>query len=222
MIRSVILALCLSSAAVSAATIVGFGAEVDYYTPSASGDFNYKSTQTRFGSDDESGYQVGIYFEHPAPLIPNIRIDMTPENSFSGSDGSGGVNKVSLEQTDITPYYEILDSVVDIDLGVTFKVLDGKVEGAVNDNFSEVIPMGYLGIALAPPLSPIDIEGSVKYIGYNGDSLTDARIKAIWKIGAGLGAQAGYRYESLKIDNRFDMNTNLTFKGPFIGLSYRF
>lgn len=222
MFRSAILAVCLMSASASAATILGFGAETDYYTPSASGDFDYKNTQTRFNSDDESGYQVGLYLEHPIPLLPNVRVDLTPDTSFSGSDGLGGTNKVSFEQTDITPYYEILDNVVDIDLGVSFKIIDATIEGAINDSFSEVIPMGYLGMALTPPLSPLSIEGSVKYIGYNGDSLTDARIKVLWKIAAGLGAQAGYRYESLDIKDRFDTNTNVTFKGPFVGLNYRF
>jgi outer membrane protein len=222
MMRSSILALCLSVASASAATILGFGAEVDYYTPTASGDFNYKTTQTHFGSDDESAYQVGIFFEHPVPLIPNLRVDLTPETSFSGSDGLIGTNTVSLDQVDITPYYEILDNVVDLDLGVSFKVLDGTVKGSINQSFKEVIPMGYLGMAITPPLSPISIEGSLKYITYSGDSLSDARIKVLWKIAAGLGAQAGYRYESLKISDHYDMNTDVRFKGPFIGLYYRF
>ncbi|MDD2949650.1 MAG: TIGR04219 family outer membrane beta-barrel protein [Sulfuricurvum sp.] len=222
MIKSAILTLCLASISASAATILGFGAEVDYYTPSASGDFDYKNTQTRFNSDDESGYQVGVYLEHPLPLLPNIRIDFTPETSFSGADGIGGINKVSFEQTDITPYYEILDNVVDIDLGVSFKIIDATIEGSIDDRFSEVIPMGYLGVSITPPLSPLSVEGSVKYVGYDGDSLSDARIKVLWKIAAGLGAQAGYRYESLEISNRFDTNTNVTFKGPFVGLNYRF
>lgn len=220
--KSAILALSLASVSASAATILGLGAEADYYTPSASGYFDYKNTSTRFNNDDESGYQVGVYLEHPLPLLPNVRVDFTPEASFSGSDGFSGVNKVSLEQTDITPYYEILDNVVDIDLGVSFKIIDATIEGTIDDRFSEVIPMGYLGVALTPPLSPLSVEGSVKYVGYDGDSLTDARIKVLWKIAAGLGAQAGYRYESLEISNRFDTNTNVTFKGPFVGLNYRF
>lgn len=222
MLRASILALCLVSVSASAATILGFGAEADYYTPSASGDFDYKNTHTRFGNNDESGYQIGLFVEHPVPVIPNVRIDFTPKTSFSGSDGIGGSSKVSVTQTDITPYYEILDNVVEIDLGISFKVLDATVEGTINESLNEVIPMGYLGVALTPPYSPIGMEGSVKYVGYNGDSLTDARIKLVWKIGAGLGAQAGYRYESLKVSDHFDLNSDVTFKGPFVGFNYRF
>ncbi len=222
MVRSLILAAALVTANAHAAMILGFGAEADYYAPSASGSFDYKSTQTDFSNDEESGYQIGAYFEHPVPVLPNLRVDLTSESSFSGTDGGVGVNKVSFQQIDITPYYEILDNIVDIDLGVTFKVFDGKVEGAINEDFSEVIPMGYLGAALSVPGTPVSVAGSVKYIGYSGDSFTDARIKASWDIAAGIQAQAGYRYESLKIDDRFDMTTDVTFKGPFVGMGFTF
>lgn len=222
MFRSALLALCLISASAYAATILGFGAEADYYAPSVSGDFDYKTTRTHFSNDDQSSYQVGLFLEHPLPLIPNVRIDFTPKTTFSGSDGIGGVNKVSFEQTDITPYYEILDNVVDLDLGISLKMFDARIDGNIDDRVNQVIPMGYVGVALTPPLSPLGVEGSVKYIGYDGDSLSDARIKVLWKAVAGLAVQAGYRYESLKISDRFDTNTNLTFKGPFVGLSYRF
>lgn len=220
--RSMLLAAVLASANASAAMILGFGAEADYYAPTADGDFSYKATQTRFANDEESGYQIGAYLEHPVPVLPNLRVDLTSDSSFSGSDGLGGTNRVSFEQIDITPYYEILDNIVDIDIGVTFKILDGSVEGSVNEDFSEVIPMGYLAAAVSVPGIPLSLAGSVKYAGYDGDSFTDARIKAAWDIAAGIQAQAGYRYESLRIEDRFDMNADVTFKGPFVGVGFSF
>ena len=69
---------------------------------------------------------------------------------------------------------------------------------------------------------PIHVVGDVKYVGYHGDSMTDARLKAMWDIVAGLQAHAGLRYESMKIDNRENINADVTFKGPFIGLGYAF
>lgn len=221
MIKLALCALCMGVSAASAATILGFGAEADYYNPTASGDFNYKTT-THFNDEGHSGYQIGLYLEHPAPLLPNIRLDLTPESSFTGSDGAAGINKVSFDQTDITPYYEILDNVVDLDIGVTFKVLDGKVEGAVNQEFSEVIPMGYLSVGMDLVGTGLRIAGDVKYIGYDGDSLSDSRIKAVWNVMAGVQAQAGYRYETIKIDDRFDLHTNVTIEGPFIGVGLSF
>lgn len=225
MMKSAVLALCMGVSVASAATILGLGVEADYYAPVASGDFSYTTnsmtTQTHFNEDSESTYQVGVYFEHPAPLIPNFRLDLTPEASFTGTDGAL-TNKVSINQTDITPYYEILDNVIDLDIGVTFKVLDIKVEGAVNQKLTQTIPMGYLGAGVDIPGTGLRIAGDVKYIGYNGDSFTDARIKAVLDMPAGLQAQAGYRYESLKISDHYDVNADVKFEGPFVGLGYTF
>ncbi|MCL4431622.1 MAG: TIGR04219 family outer membrane beta-barrel protein [Epsilonproteobacteria bacterium] len=220
--KSVLTALCLASVNVSAAMILGFGAEVDYYNPTASGDFNYKTTTTHFNNQSQSGYQIGLYLEHPVPVLPNIRLDFTPESSFSGSNGAGGTNIVSFDQADITPYYEILDNVVDLDIGVTFKVLEGKVEGVVNRNFSEVIPMVYLGAGINLEGTGLRIAGDVKYVEYNGDSLSDSRIKAVWNITPLVQVQGGYRYETLKINDRFDMNSNVVIEGPFIGMGVTF
>lgn len=220
--KSILTVLCLVSVNASAAMILGFGAEADFYNPKASGDFDYKTTSTHFNSERDSGYQVGLYFEHPAPLLPNIRLDLTPESSFTGSNGAGGINKVSFNQTDITPYYEIIDSVADLDIGVTFKVVDAKIEGTVNQEFSQVIPMAYLSAGIDLEGTGLRIAGDLKFIEYKGDALGDSRIKAVWHINEFLQAQAGYRYERLRIKNRFDINSNMTIEGPFIGLGVTF
>lgn len=220
--KLILMALCLASVNVSAAMILGFGVETDSYSPTASGDFDYKTTTTHFNNERHSGYQVGLYLEHPLPLLPNIRLDLTPESSFMGSNGAAGINKVSFNQTDITPYYEILDNVVDLDIGITFKVVDAKIEGAVNQEFSEVIPMGYLSAGIDLVGTGLRIAGDVKYIEYKGDSLGDSRIKAVWNINKLFQAQAGYRYETLKINNHFDLNSNIIIEGPFIGLGATF
>lgn len=224
--KSTLIALCVGVSVASASTILGMGVEADYYAPAASGDFSYSDngtvSHTYFNKDTESTYQVGIYFEHPVPLIPNIRLDLTPEASFSGSNGILGTNKVSVNQTDITPYYEILDNVIDLDIGMTFKVLDVTVEGTTNQHLNQVIPMGYVAAGADIPGTGLRIAGDLKYIKVNGDSFTDTRIKAVLDLSAGLQAQAGYRYESLKITDHYNVNGDVKFEGPFIGVGYIF
>lgn len=216
--KSALLAFALATVNVSAATILGFGVEADYLAPSATGDFKYKTVTTAFNGDTESGYQIGAYLEHPVPMLPNLRLDYTSDITFSG-----GANSVALNQMDVTPYYEILDNVVDIDIGITAKVLNGTSKTIIaEESFNAVIPMGYLGAAVMLPGLPVSFAGSVKYIGFSGDSFTDARIKAVWDIAGGLSAQVGYRYESLKLDDRFDITTDATFKGAFAGLGFTF
>lgn len=221
MIR-LLLASFLGAGTLSAAMILGFGAEADYYTVEADGSFDYENTHTNFNNDQESSYQLGAYWEHPIPLIPNIRMDYTPKTTFSGSNGVGGSNDVEFTQFDTTLYYEILDNVVDLDIGVSGKYLTGDVRGVNNKSFDEIIPLGYLRVAFTPPLTGMSFDGNVKYVEYEGDSLVDARVKATWEIMSGLGVQAGYRYESMEIDDRFDMTTDTTFKGPFVGLGFTF
>jgi len=221
MIR-LLLASFLGASTLSAAMIVGFGAEADYYSVEADGSFNYENTRTHFNNDQESSYQLGAYLEHPIPLVPNIRIDYTPKTTFSGFDGVGESNDVDFTQLDTTLYYEILDNVVDLDIGVSGKYLSGHVQGVNNKSFDEIIPMGYLRVAFTRPLTGLSFDGNVKYVEYEGDSLLDARVKATWNIMLGLGVQAGYRYESMDIDDRFDMNTDASFRGPFVGVQYIF
>jgi outer membrane protein len=201
----------------SAATILGFGVEADYFAPAATGDFQYNTASTAFNGNTESGYQIGAYLEHSIPVLPNLRLDYTSDITFSGAG-----NDVSMKQIDITPYYEILDNIVDIDIGMTVKTLNGKTKGAVEESFNAVIPMGYLAASVMAPGTGLSVAGSVKYINISGDSMTDARIKAVMDIVAGVQAQVGYRYESLKLDDRFDLTTNTTVKGPFVGLGYIF
>lgn len=221
MIRLTLAAL-LASSSLCAATLVGFGAEASYYAVEADGHFDYENTHTQFNNNEENSYQVGVYLEHPIPLIPNIRLDYTPKTTFGGSDGLGNSSDVDFTQLDTTLYYEILDNVVDLDVGITGKYLSGDVKGVQNKSFDEIIPMGYVRAAVTPPMTDLTIDGSVKYITYEGDSLIDARIRASWNIMVGLGIDAGYRYESIEIDNRFDMNTDVSFRGPFLGAHFEF
>lgn len=226
MLKSALFVSLIGVSVASAATVLGFSAEANYYSPTVSGNFSYTgngtTTHTRFSDDTQSSYQLSAYLEHPLPILPNLRIDYTPETTFSGADSSIGTNNVSFKQLDGTLYYELLDNVVDLDVGVTFKALDGKIEGSANQDFNVLIPMIYLSTGIKIPALPIHVVGDVKYVGYHGDSMTDARLKAMWDIVAGLQAQAGLRYESIKIDNRENINADVTFKGPFIGLGYAF
>jgi outer membrane protein len=210
----------------SAAMILGFGTEVNYWAPEASGSFSYSNggtTTTDFNQKTTDNYQIGVYLEHPIPLLPNLRLDYTSGQAYSGSSLVGGTNQVTLNQLDITPYYEILDNMeVDLDVGISAKVVDGSVDGVRNQNINSVIPMVYVSTEVNIPVLPLAVGADIKYFTTGGDSVTDARIRAIWKIMLGLEAQAGYRYENFNLDNRFDMTTDSTFKGPFVGVGYSF
>jgi outer membrane protein len=224
--KKILLTLCVGGTLASGSTLLGFGIEADYYAPEAKGELRYRdngvTTATRFSGDNESSYQVGIFVEHPIPMLPNIRLDFTPQTSFVGENILGsGTNTVKLSQIDTTLYYELLDNVVDLDIGLTGKAINGEVSGAVNQSFNVVIPMLYVSAGVKIPVLPIRLDGDLKYVGYSGNSITDIRFKASWEISAGLEAVAGYRYESLKLDEN-DIYSTLKIQGPFVGVGYRF
>lgn len=223
--KKVLLALCIGSSLASASTLAGFGIEADYYMPEAKGDFSYTengfTSNTHVNNDSDSQYQVGFYFEHPVPVLPNFRADFTPDTTFSGSDGLGGTNTLKLSQTDATLYYEILDNVVDLDIGLTGKIINGEVTGITNQSYNVVIPMGYMAAGVKIPALPVRLDADIKYVAYSGNSISDMRIKAAWEVFAGLEAVAGYRYESLELDEK-DIYSTLKIQGPFIGVGYRF
>lgn len=223
--RKFLIMLSLMASGMNASMIYEVGVEVDYYNPSASGDFSYTqngtTTQTRFLNQSETSSQLGIYLEHPVPVLPNIRVDFTPKTTFSGMDGAV-VSKVAITQTDIIPYYEVIDSIVDFDLGVAFRIFEGTVAGKANQSLDAVIPMGYAALGVDIPTSGLRIAGDIKYAGYRNDTLDDMRIKAVWKIGGGFQGEAGYRRGSLNVNNHLDMNAKVKVQGPFVGLGFVF
>ncbi len=218
----------------SASMILGFGVEADAYVPTTNGHFDYKGggldSKTTFDEKTQSTYQLGLYLEHPIPLVPNLRIDMTPDLSIEATGSNNGLssrNKIDFKQYDITPYYEILDNLIDLDVGVTFKMIDAKVSSTtgtsvINDTAKITVPMGYIGVGLTIPMSNIRLQGDVKYVSFDGDHLTDAKAKIVMKTVAGLELQGGYRYEQLKITDRGGVTADLEIKGPFFGAGYSY
>lgn len=81
-------------------------------------------------TEDSEGY---TYFsiEHPVPLVPNFKYMSTKLTSagtgavgfdFNGVTYNTAVNtKLVLDQTDLILYYEVLDNVVSLDVGINAK-----------------------------------------------------------------------------------------------------
>lgn len=175
--------------------------------------------------------------EHPVPILPNVRIMMTQmEHSgsgtatyeYNGQTFSGTVsNKASLDQTDFTFYWQVLDNVVNLDLGLNAKLLDSSIN--IQDSFNNttsvstniVLPMVY-GLFGISPLSGLylGIEGS--YVTYDGNTVSDFIAKVSYTTNFYVGVEAGYRAQQLKLEDLDNTTGNLDFKGPFAGLYAKF
>jgi outer membrane protein len=231
--------ICASSA--FSATILGFGVEADYYKPVSSGHFGYNGgmqTTTEFSNKSNDSYQIGVYLEHPVPLLPNIRLDYTPmkfsstariDNAKSKAGfvtGATATSDVQLNALDVTPYYEILDNVVSLDIGITARnissTIDTKSGGASSsDSVSATLPMLYVAAEVKLPFTGLKANADIRYLGLKENKYMDAKAKLTYNVFNGLGIEGGYRYQQLKL-KEFDIDADVIFKGPFVGVNYHF
>ena len=188
-----------------------------------------------FWQEEDQGY-LFITFEHFVPIIPNFRI-MTTSLDHSGSGNASFVlngqtftgdvsSSGSFDQTDITAYWEVLDNVVSLDLGVTAKLLDfsysvSSATESTSDSLSATIPMLY-GLVGASPLPGLFLGVEGNWIGYDGNSLTDFTAKVSYTTDFFLGIEGGYRSQTYELDDVDGYFGKLEFKGPFIGAYLKF
>ena len=66
----------------------------------------------------------------------------------------------------------------------------------------------------------ISLEGS--FISYDGSKLSDIMVKVSYTTNFLLGFDAGYRTQTLELDDVDDINSELDFDGLFVGAHIKF
>ena len=203
----------------------------------------------KLGLSSENLTNFFVQFDHPVPVIPNIRISRTALDfsgnknanfEFLGGSFTGNLEtEVDLSHTDATLYYRLLDGItsfiplVDLraELGLTIRNFDG--EFTVNQtqsgstktiDLSTPVPMGYAGLRVGLPMG-FSFGAKVDAIGYSGNSLSDVTVDARYQYnGFPLikpGITAGYRSFDIKLDDLKDTYGDLSFSGAFFGAYLR-
>ena len=238
----VLLSLCATFALSASADTVGFEVGAAYWGAKTSGDFNYKGDtidlEKDLGYGDKNTNFIWASFEHPVPIIPNLKIQHTSFDEsqstntnkvFDGKTYSGVVNSnLKLNQTDFILYYELLDNWVNLDFGINAKYLNASVsmdsatQSASTKDLNYVVPMLYAKAKFELPLSGLSVESDISYISYVSSAFYDVKGGVSYETTFGLGATAGYRAEKLKIDDISDFNSDIDIKGFYAGLFYHF
>ena len=242
--KKIILSSALLISVVNA-DFIGAEIGISSWSNSIDGNFKYNGTsinsKSDLGLDRDNNMFIWASFEHPVPLIPNIKIQHTKSSYNStkilSNDITFGSKKfdansklkseISLTQTDLIAYYEILDNYVSIDLGLNLKILNANFR-LQNDNYNEVkdftapIPMVYSKAKIELPLTGLSAEAELSYISISDSTFYDAQASIGYETAIGLGAKVGYRKENLDISDIKDTNANLTFDGAFASLYYHF
>jgi outer membrane protein len=237
-------ATLLALPAVSTADVLSFAIGGGIWKEDPSGYFTNADSTGDVNVKDNLGWKEedqGYWFatlEHPVPILPNVRILNTSldhsgtgfvDFTIDGVNFNDTVNSTgSFDQTDITAYWEVLDNVVSLDLGLTAKLIDFSYSIAgtttpeqTSGSLSGTIPMvyGLLGVSPIPGLY-LGVEGN--FIGYDGNDFTDVTAKISYTTDFFLGIEGGYRSQSYKIDDIDGYFGKLEFEGPFLGAYLKF
>ncbi|MDL0429783.1 TIGR04219 family outer membrane beta-barrel protein [Marinobacter sp. TBZ242] len=243
--RKLILAVggsLIIAAPVASADVLGVGANISYWDSDLSGEAGKNSdvvdVENDLNLDSDSNVNLSAYFEHPVPVLPNVRLNYTRiEQSGRGELSTGfdvvpgGVevdSDLDLSQFDVTLYYEVLDNWVNLDLGVTARNLDGELTvqetgglGSVSQTeISGVVPMGYLAARFDLPFTGVSVGGEANAISFDGDSIYDYNAYGQYELSL-LQLRAGYRQMSIDYeDNEDRLDTDLG--GPFVSVGLTF
>jgi outer membrane protein len=247
--KKILLSATIMALLVPAVNADTLGAEIGYATwsskltgdikGSSAGDLSLDMKDDLGYSDKSTNDFLWVYFDHPVPIIPNLKVqkanysdDASKSSSvtYDGKTYTGTVStKLTLNQIDMIGYYRILDNWVNFDLGLNLKTIDGNLKisstsgaAATDKDFKATIPMLYAKTRFDLPFTGLSIEADGSYIGFSGSKFSDLKAGVVYETSYGLGLTAGYKSQTLVLDDIDDTNTNISIKGMYAGLFYHF
>ena len=199
----------------------------------------------------ESNAYIFAAFEHPVPVLPNVRLAWN--NIESGGDATVSrqividsdltiaadadtQTDIDLSFIDSTLYYEVLDNYVSVDVGLTARIFDGSASisyetdlesDSEQDSLDETLPMLYLKGQVDLPFTGWYAGAQGNFISYEDNSITDIEAK-IGYLTSGLGLDwgfdIGYRTMAIEIDpdDASDIGADVDYSGPFANFVVHF
>lgn len=230
----------------NADTVFGVYAGAQTWKAETSGAFGSGSTTSDFTFSDDQQASAYIAFEHPIPLIPNVKVRhndlvtdgsqlLSEEFSFFGTSFAANSRlnyTADLSHTDYTLYYEFFDNdLVSFDLGVTAKRVDGSIEvrgeqalqGQTTDGW---IPTLYSQLRVGIPATDLTLYGLANAVSVDDSKVEDyefgVEYRPIENLAVDVNLQLGYRVFNVELDDLDGIYSNLEYKGPYLGLEFHF
>lgn len=194
------------------------------------------SLQQTLGYGDDNGANIYVVLEHPVPLLPNVRLQRTELDSSAVKTlnvpvefddeiylvDSSVSSSLDLSHTDATLYYEVLDNVVSLDLGMTVRKFDGGIrlstaDTASGEDLDEVVPLVYVGARVDLPFTGFYAAADVNALSVGDVSLVDYEASLGMELGMGLGLKLGYRSFDLDYEDDPDEKADVQVSGLFVG-----
>ena len=239
-------AMMVAAAAPVQADVVRLALGAAAWNAEPSGDFKVEDN-TRIDVEDDLGMGsettgfVWARLEHPVPILPNVKVRYTPldiegDETLSRQvvfdNRTFNVNEdvdstLDMDMVDTALYYEVLDNIVSLDLGLNIKLVDGSATmrsdttGEDSVDFTAPIPMLYAAAAAELPLTGLSAEAELSGIGYGGNKALDAVARVRYTFFFGLGLELGYRTLVVDVDTD-DVDVDVDVSGLVAGAHFDF
>ena len=224
------------------ADIIGFTAGAEFWQGSAEGRAGNRGVSQALNFDDDSRRALYAAFEHPLPLLPNIAVrqqwsEHVGNTVLVGNSALAGTsfpaqsairNQLTVDYTDATLYYELLDNpVLSLDLGVTTRWLRSETTwNTTSRKVTTPVPMlhakGHVNI-LGTQTS-IFFDGN--YGDYSDNTVYDARVGLAYQFvdlpAFNLFLKLGLQRLDLDLNNEDGMDLHSTQDGVFAAFELDF
>lgn len=182
------------------------------------------STTGTAGALDASGLEednnVAYFaFEHPIPLVPNLKIQTTDMAVTASATDS-----IDLSHTDSILYYEILDNFISVDVGLTSRAFDGGyVIGGASTAMTDTSILLYASAEVIVPVTGLSVGMEVhKDFGADDNEISDVKVRVRYEILGGLGVELGQRTVTMTLKESVPNTSSLEFDGTYLALTYTF
>lgn len=173
-----------------------------------------------FGIEDGKDVVLHLAFEHPLPGLPNVRVQYVPividdDSTLTRDIQFGGITfpvsttistDIDLQQVDGTLYWEVLDNIASLDVGLTVRYVDGGIDvssivDSASASFTGPVPMLYGAARFDLPFNDIYVRANLNGTAYNKNSLIDGEVAVGWDSPLFVGVEVGYRSYMLHLDD---------------------
>ena len=228
-----LLAAALGYCGVAQADVVAVKADASYWAYDGQANMAAQTGVDDYDLERDGSTQVSLAIEHPVPLIPNAKLRYVNLNAQTENQVlNQPIYDLNIDQTDFILYYEILDNVVDADIGIGASKLSGDVKtlALANTKIDETVPVIYGAAGVKLPLTGLSAKAELLYSNYEDTQLTDAKAELQYNFVDNLlvdvGLKAGYRILDIQFDdyesNNLKNDLSFEFKGPYIGVDIHF
>jgi outer membrane protein len=193
--------------------------------------------------DSEANNVLFASFEHPIPVIPNVKVmktdldltgDGTAEYTFLGETYTGATaSQLDLSHTDYTLYWGVPLPIpfFDINFGLTARQFDGVVSVTdkttnteTKEDLNFTMPMGYLNVDFDSHFG-IYARAELNTLTFDGNGVTDTSLAVGYTLPlpipfVDINLEGGYRAFNVMTDkDTLDIETDVEVSGMFAGLN---